>query len=64
MRALQLRIGEGEMLAAGATRNPDAYEAYLRRREAADGEESGARQELAGCGRLVGDPRRPKSTRY
>ena len=43
-RALQLRIGEGENLAAGATRNPAAYEAYLRGREAANGEESGARE--------------------
>jgi tetratricopeptide (TPR) repeat protein len=43
-RALQLRIGEGEKFAVGATRNPAAYEAYLRGREAANGEESGARE--------------------
>ncbi len=43
-QVLQLRIGEGEKLAAGATRNPAAYEAYLRGREAANGEESGARE--------------------
>jgi adenylate cyclase len=43
-RVLQLRIGEGEKLAAGATRNPAAYEAYLRGREAWNGEESGARE--------------------
>jgi TolB-like protein/Tfp pilus assembly protein PilF len=45
-RALQLRIGEGEKLAAGATRNPAAYEAYLRGREAPNGEESGARESV------------------
>lgn len=45
-RALQLRIGEGEKLAAGATRNPAAYEAYLRGREASNGEESGARERV------------------
>jgi len=45
-RALQLRIGEGEKLAAGATRNPAAFEAYLRGREAQNGEESGARESV------------------
>lgn len=43
-RVLQLRIGEGEKLAAGATRNPAAFEAYLRAREAWNGQESGARE--------------------
>jgi adenylate cyclase len=32
-RVLQLRIRDGEKLVAGATRNPAAYEAYLRARE-------------------------------
>jgi hypothetical protein len=41
-----LRIGEGEKLAAGATRNPAAYEAYLRGREAQNGEESGVRESV------------------
>jgi TolB-like protein/tetratricopeptide (TPR) repeat protein len=43
-KVLQLRISEGDKLAAGATRNPAAYESYLRGREAWNGEESGARE--------------------
>ena len=45
-RVLQLRIREGEKLAAGATRNPAAYEAYLRGRETYKGDERSAREAM------------------
>jgi adenylate cyclase len=45
-RVLQLRIRDGEKFAAGATRNPDAYEAYLRGRETEKGDENSAREAM------------------
>jgi len=45
-RVLQLRIRDGEKFAAGATRNPAAYEAFLRGRETYRGDEKSAREAM------------------
>jgi TolB-like protein/Tfp pilus assembly protein PilF len=45
-RVLQLRIRGGEKLVAGATRNPAAYEAYLRARETYRGDENSAMEAM------------------